>query len=74
MRDHRDVASRFTEQIGTTERTCDICGHAGLLVTRSRARRRGAARVNPRFDPEERTYELCPECGVRYRVEDGQRV
>ncbi|MCW2509127.1 MAG: hypothetical protein JWP68_2275 [Modestobacter sp.] len=74
QRDHRRVAKRYTEQVATNDHTCGICGRRGLVVTRSRARRRGADWLNPRFDPGARTYEKCPDCGVRYRIEDGHRV
>ena len=65
---------RRTEQIGTSPAPCDICGHVGLVLTRSSAVRAGLARLNPAWNPVERTYEVCPACGVRYRTEHGQRV
>ena len=68
------MGTRFTERVGSNDHTCDICGHRGMVLTRSGARRRGADRLNPRFDPQTRTYENCPECGVRYLIEHGQRV
>jgi len=68
------VGKRFSERVGSNDHACDICGHRGMVLTRSGAQRRGADRLNPRFDSEIRSYENCPECGVRYRIEDGQRV
>jgi hypothetical protein len=45
-----------------------------LVVIESRAVRRGAAWLNPRFDPAVRTYELCPSCGAKHHLKAGQRI
>jgi hypothetical protein len=45
-----------------------------MVVIESRAVRRGADRLNPRFDPAIRTYELCRGCGAKHQLKDGQRV
>ena len=65
---------RRTRRLGSVDRACDICGHAGLVITESRAVRRGAALLKPGWNAHPRTYEVCPGCGVRYRIEDGVRV
>ena len=74
MRHDERVDQRRTRRIGPIDKACDICGHAGLVLTESRAVRRGAALLNPAWKAQPRSYELCPHCGVRYRLEDGQRV
>lgn len=43
---------------------CQLCQGA-TEVTQSRAVRRGAARLNPRWDPDIRVYELCTVCGAK---------
>ena len=46
---------------------CQLCG-AATVVTQSRAVRRGAAWLNPRWDPEIRVYELCRSCGAKLEI------
>jgi hypothetical protein len=49
-------------------------GAPGLVLERSRNRRRGLDLINPFFDPQERTYRVCPTCGARHRLIDGQPI
>ena len=68
------MEQRRTRQLGSVDKACDICGHPGLVVTESRAVRRGVDLLNPTWNASPRTYEVCPGCGVRYRTQDGVRV
>ncbi len=70
---HRVANHRVRSHIGNVERRCDLCGHDGLILGRSRARRSGWALVNPWWDARERTWELCPQCGARYARENRPR-
>jgi hypothetical protein len=45
-----------------------------MTIMESRAVRRGADLLNPRFDPAIRTYELCAACGTKHHIRDGQRI
>jgi hypothetical protein len=65
---------RQTDHIGTSEQSCEICGHQGLAVVRSHTVRRGLARLKPNWDEEARTYRICSACGMRYRVERGEPI
>jgi hypothetical protein len=66
------VGKRVRQQVGTSERRCDVCGAAPLLVMESRNKRRGQALFDLRWRAHRRTYELCPQCGCRYEVADGR--
>ena len=68
------MAERKRQTVGVSERPCDICGAAELPVIESRSTRHGIDLVNPAWRPRVRTYELCPACGVKYLLRDGQRV
>jgi hypothetical protein len=51
-----------------------MCAGVGLIIIESRAVRRGADRLNPRFHPAIRIYELCRGCGAKHHLKDGQRA
>lgn len=53
---------------------CTLCGEGGVYLERTRNRRRGLAWVNPHWNPEERTYRVCPGCGARQQLIDGQPI
>jgi hypothetical protein len=65
---------RRRREIGRSIRLCGVCTGAEMVVIESRAVRRGAARLNPRFDPAIRTYELCRRCGAKHHLKDGERT
>ncbi len=44
-----------------------MCG-AATVVTESRAVRRGAAWLNPKWNPEVRVHELCRSCGAKLEI------
>ena len=69
-----EVRQRRATQIGVSSEPCGICGSVNVVVMRSRAVRRGAARLNPMFDSAPRTHDLCRDCGAKHRTENGQRV
>ncbi|TQN37965.1 hypothetical protein FHU33_4642 [Blastococcus colisei] len=69
-----DVRQRRASQIGVSEQPCGVCGSANVVAMTSRAVRRGASWVNPRFDPAPRTHDLCRDCGAKHRTENGVRV
>ena len=54
------------------DRSCGLCGNESLMVRHSRAMRRGIGRINPWFDPNERTCAVCTACGARQELEDQQ--
>jgi hypothetical protein len=68
------VNERIREKVREEPDECGLCGHAGLVIERSRYRRRGFARLNPVWDPAERTYRVCPACQARHRLIDGQPI
>jgi hypothetical protein len=43
-------------------------------VVESRNVRRGLAVLNPGWDAHVRTYEVCPDCGAKWRTEGGTRI
>ncbi len=69
-----DVRERRTTQIGISTEPCGLCGSTKVVAMKSRAVRRGAALLNPRWDAATRTYDLCRDCGAKHRTEDGRRV
>ena len=52
-----------------TSASCGLCGHQGQLIALSLRVRHGLARVNPWFDANPKTYELCPACGAKRELE-----
>lgn len=48
---------------------CGLCGHHEQLIALSRRVRKGLARVNPWFDDNPKTFELCPACGAKRELE-----
>ncbi|WP_448642062.1 hypothetical protein [Geodermatophilus sp. URMC 63] len=51
-----------------------MCGTSPLRVIESWRKSRGAALLGLRRRAHRRTYELCPGCGCRYPLEDGERA
>lgn len=68
------MIQRIRKQVDVDGAPCGLCGHEGLLIERSRNRRRGVAWVNPWWKAQERTYRVCPECRARHRLIDGQPI
>jgi hypothetical protein len=60
---------RRKRSIGRRDRPCGMCGERGMTVTESRAVRRGAAWLNPRWDAAVRVYARCDSCGARHDVD-----
>lgn len=69
-----DMRLRRATAIGVSTEPCGICGGGNVVAMRSRAVRRGAAWLDPRWDPAPRTHDLCRDCGAKHRTEDGRRV
>lgn len=69
-----EVRQRRVDQLGVSTEPCGVCGSANVVAMRSRAVRRGAAWVNPRFDPAPRTYDLCRDYGAERRTENDMRI
>jgi hypothetical protein len=65
---------RQRRELGRSTRLCGICSGAEMVIIESRAVRRGVDRLNPRFDPAIRTYELCRGCGAKHHLRNGQPV
>jgi hypothetical protein len=54
--------------------TCSLCGGVLMLVTTRRVRR-GAAWLNPLWDPQVKMHETCLTCRARreiYETDDSQ--
>jgi hypothetical protein len=48
---------------------CQLCNGA-TVIAQTQAVRRGAARLNPRWNPEIRVYELCQACGAKRLISE----
>ena len=60
---------RERRSIGHTSTTCGLCGHRGLVLSKSRLVHRGFSRLSLRFDGQPRMYELCESCGAKHAVD-----
>lgn len=69
-----ELRQRKTTHVGMSAKPCGMCGGTNVAAMRSQAVRRGAAWINPWFDPAPRTHDLCRDCGAKHRTENGVRV
>ncbi|MGY1604666.1 hypothetical protein [Geodermatophilus sp. SYSU D00815] len=51
---------------------CGLCGSHDVVLTESRAVRRGPDRLDPAFRPGTRVHELCRRCGAKTLIADSQ--
>jgi hypothetical protein len=71
--EHGEVGHRRRRTtVGPADRPCELCGGDAVL-TESRAVRRGAEWLNPRWRASVRVYELCGSCGAKTYLEDVRR-
>ncbi len=68
------MAQRVRQRVGTSDAECGVCGGHPLHLIESRGTRPVLAWLNLRWDPQVRSYEYCPSCGAKYRLENGRRV
>ena len=68
------MAQRVRQRVGTSDAECGVCGGHPLHLIESRGTRPVLAWLNHRWDPQVRSYEYCPSCGAKYRLENGRRV
>ena len=64
------MQSRRSKQLGLIiDRPCGLCDAFVVVLTETRAVRRGLAWLNPAWNADARLYELCPSCGAKRPLE-----